>query len=56
VALGADYGRGSVRFGVEVSYSFVPNTIGLGGVSAIYGETDVGGFSVLGRIVFGGPR
>jgi len=56
VALGADYGRGSVRFGVEVNYSFVPNTIGLGGVSAIYGETDVGGFSVLGRIVFGGPR
>ena len=56
VALGADYGRGSVRFGVEANYSFVPNTIGLGGVSAIYGEKDVGGFSILGRIVFGRPR
>jgi outer membrane protein W len=56
VALGADYGRGSVRFGVEANYSFVPSTIGLGGVSAIYGEKDVGGFAILGRIVFGGPR
>jgi len=56
VALGADYGRGSVRFGVEANYSFVPNTIGLGGVSAIYGEKDVGGFAILGRIVFGTAR
>lgn len=56
VALGADYGRGSVRFGVEANYSFVPSTIGLGGVSAIYGEKDVGGFAILGRIVFGRPR
>ena len=56
VALGADYGRGSVRFGVEANYSFVPSTIGLGGVSAIYGEKDVGGFSILGRIVIGRPR
>jgi outer membrane protein W len=56
VALGADYGRGSVRFGVEANYSFVPNTIGLGGVSAIYGEKDVGGFAILGRLVFGSAR
>ena len=56
VALGADYGRGPVRFGVEANYSFVPNTIGLGGVSAIYGEKDVGGFAILGRIVFGTGR
>ena len=56
VALGADYGRGSVRFGVEANYSFVPGTIGLGGVSEIYGEKDVGGFAILGRIVFGSPR
>jgi hypothetical protein len=56
VALGADYGRGPVRFGLEANYSFVPNTIGLGGVSAVYGETDVGGFAILGRIVIGSPR
>jgi outer membrane protein W len=53
VALGADYGRGSVRFGLEANYSFVPSTVGLGGVSAVYGEKDVGGFAILGRIVFG---
>jgi hypothetical protein len=53
VALGADYGRGPVRFGLEASYTFVPNTIGLGGVSAVYGEEDVGGFAILGRLVFG---
>jgi hypothetical protein len=56
VALGADYGRGPVRFGLEANYSFVPSTIGLGGVSAVYGEKDVGGFSILGRIVFGTAR
>jgi hypothetical protein len=56
VALGADYGRGPVRFGVEANYSFVPNTIGLGGVSEVYGEKDVGGFAILGRIVFGRAR
>lgn len=56
VALGADYGRGSVRFGLEANYSFVPNTIGLGGVSAVYGEKDVGGFAILGRIVIGRSR
>jgi len=56
VAIGADYGRGNVRFGLEASYSFVPNTIGLGGVSAVYGESDVGGFAILGRLVFGSAR
>ena len=54
--LGADYGRGAVRFGLEANYSFVPNTIGLGGVSAVYGEKDVGGFAILGRLVFGTAR
>ena len=53
VALGADYGRGGVRFGIEANYSFIPSTVGLGGVTAVYGESDVGGFSILGRIVFG---
>lgn len=56
VGLGADYGRGPVRFGLEANYSLVPNTIGLGGVSAVYNEKDVGGFAVLGRIVIGSSR
>ena len=56
LAIGADYGRGPFRFGVEANYSLVPSTIGLGGVSAVYGEKDVGGFSILGRIVLGTSR
>ena len=56
LAIGADYGRGPVRFGLEANYSLVPSTIGLGGVSAVYGEKDVGGFSILGRVVLGTSR
>ena len=52
VLAGLDLGRGSIRFGVEASYSKAPSTIGVGGVSKVYGETDVGGFSVAGRVVF----
>ena len=50
--VGADYGRGRVRFGIEAGYSMVPNTIGTGGVSEFYEEDDVGGFSAVGRISF----
>ncbi|MBI3932504.1 MAG: outer membrane beta-barrel protein [Acidobacteria bacterium] len=49
---GLELGRGSFRLGVEASYSTTPDTIGVGGVSKIYGEDDVGGFSVVGKIVF----
>jgi hypothetical protein len=56
LALGADYGRGPLRFGLEANYSLVPSTIGLGGVSAVYGEKDVGGFAIVGRIVLGTSR
>jgi hypothetical protein len=56
VALGADYGRGPVRFGLEANYSLVPSTVGLGGVSAVYGEKDVGGLALLARVVLGRSR
>jgi len=52
-ALGVDYLAGPVRFGVEVGYSTVPNTIGQEGVSKVYGEKDVGGLTVLARLAFG---
>jgi len=52
-ALGVDYLAGPVRFGVEVGYSTVPNTIGEAGVSKVYGEKDVGGLTVLARLGFG---
>lgn len=52
VAGGVEYGRGRLRFGVEVSYSTAPDSLGLGGVSRVYGEDDVGGLAALGKIVF----
>jgi opacity protein-like surface antigen len=52
-ALGVDYLAGPLRFGVEVGYSTVPNTIGDSGVSKVYGEKDVGGLTVLARLAFG---
>jgi hypothetical protein len=51
-AAGFDYGRGAIRFGGEVGYSLVPNTIGFGGVSAVYGEDDIGGLTAVVRISF----
>ena len=39
--VGADYGRGRVRSGIEAGYSLVPDTIGTGGVSEFYEEDDV---------------
>ena len=52
VSAGLEYGRGPVRFGVDLSYSTVPDSLGVGGVSQVYGEDDLGGFTALGRIVF----
>jgi len=49
---GVEVGRGSLRAGAEAGYAFVPNTIGIGGVSQIYGENDIGGFTVVGKVVF----
>lgn len=49
---GLEYGRGPLRFGAEFVYSRVPDAVGLGGVSKVYGEDDIGGLSVLGKVVF----
>jgi hypothetical protein len=50
--LGVEYGRRSMRFAIEAQYSIVPNAIGVGGVSEIYGEDDIGGLSVVGKVAF----
>jgi opacity protein-like surface antigen len=51
VLAGAEYGRGRFRLAVEAEYLAVPDSIGVGGVSKVYGETDVGGFSVVAKVV-----
>ena len=48
--LGLEYGRGVLRFGVEMMYSTVPNAAGVGGVADIYGEDDIGGFTAVGKL------
>lgn len=49
---GIEFGRGSLRVGAEAMWTFVPNSIGVGGVSAVYDESDLGGLSVVGKVVF----
>jgi len=53
---GLEVGRGLLRFGAEASYATVPNAVGLGGVSKVYGENNLGGFTVVGKLAlaFGG--
>lgn len=52
---GVEFGRGRLRVAAEALYSGVPDAIGVGGVSKVYGEKDLGGFTLLGKVVFA-PR
>ncbi len=51
-ALGTDWAIGSLALGVEARYTGIPDVVGLGGVSKVYGESDLGGLSVVGRLSF----
>lgn len=55
VLAGVAWGRSRVRFAAEVGYSFAPGAVGLAGVSKVYDESDIGGFTVTGKLLFGGP-
>ena len=41
----------ALRFAVEGQWSTVPDAIGVGGVSKVYGESNVGGFTILGKVI-----
>ena len=49
---GVEYGKGSFRFAVEGLYAIASDGVGLGGVSRVYGEDDLGGWTVLGKVVY----
>lgn len=49
-AAGVEVGRGMFRVGAEAGYSTVSGAVGLGGVSKIYGEDDIGGVHVIGKV------
>jgi len=55
---GVEVGRGIVRFAAEVTWATVPDAVGFGGVSKVYGEDDLGGVTYLGKVVlaFGGRK
>lgn len=52
VALGAEVLKGPLRLGVELGWSSVPDALGAGGISERFGQTNAGGLSVVGRLVF----
>lgn len=56
VVAGIELGRGALRLGAELGYTFVPNALGIGGVSQVYGESDIGGFFFVGKIIFTGRK
>jgi hypothetical protein len=49
---GAEVGKGRFRFGAELGWSTVSDALGVGGVSEVYGEDNLGGWSVVGKFVF----
>jgi hypothetical protein len=51
-ALGAAWTSGRFELGAELGYAFTPDTIGVGGVSKIYGEKDLGGFSAAATVTW----
>ncbi|MEO8358437.1 MAG: hypothetical protein ABI672_00280 [Vicinamibacteria bacterium] len=42
----------SLRYGIEGGITLIPNAVGVGGVSAIYEEKDLGGLFVVAKIGF----
>ncbi len=52
VLAGVEWGRGALRLGMEGMFSTVPSAIGKQGVSKIYGESNVGGFTVVTRVLY----
>jgi len=49
---GVEFGAGSFRVGAEGSWASAPDAVGVGGVSRVFNEDDLGGFSVVGKLVF----
>jgi hypothetical protein len=51
-AVGLETARGRLRGGVELGYSTVSGAVGFAGISKIYGEDDIGGLHVVGKVIF----
>lgn len=51
VAGGVEVGRGLLRVAGEASYSTVSKAVALGGVTKVFGEGDLGGFTIVGKLI-----
>jgi hypothetical protein len=49
---GLERQQGSLRLGIEAGITLVPNAVGVGGISQVYEEKDLGGLFVVGRVGF----
>jgi hypothetical protein len=49
---GVEYGKGRFRYALETSYGVATGGVGLGGISEVYGEDDIGGWAILGKVVY----
>jgi hypothetical protein len=49
--VGVEVGRGTFRVGAEAGYTTVPDALGLGGVTKVYGEDDLGGWHAVGKVI-----
>ena len=51
--IGIERRQGSLRAALEGGITMVPGVVGVGGISRVYGESDIGGVFVVARIGFG---
>ncbi len=50
--LGIERQQGPIRLGIEGGLTMIPNSVGVGGISKVYEETDIGGLFVVMKIGF----
>jgi hypothetical protein len=48
---GVEVGRGMFRVGAEAGYTTTPGAVGLGGVTKVYNEDNLGGWHVVGKAI-----
>ena len=48
---GVEVGRGRFRLGAEAGYTTTTGSVGLGGVTKVYNEDDLGGWHVVGKAI-----
>ena len=50
--VGLERQQGALRLGLEAGLTFAPNAVGVGGISRVYEEDDLGGLFVVAKLAF----